>query len=150
MVYSYLLDREILPDELAEKYGRFNTEDGSDWALFPTSAADYGLTIEMRTFNWKDVIAALEEGKVIIANAHKDTVFTDGGHYIVFYGITPEGKVLVKDPSIYNYGQWNGPMKEGFAEGFDQKYVKYGCFPCWIFAPKDIEAVSAQNSNLDV
>ncbi len=152
MVYSYLLDREILPDEIAERYGRFNTEHGSCWNIFPTSAEDYGLTIEYSqpnvagTFKWETVVEALKAGKVVIANA-KQNIFTQGGHFIVLYGITEDGKILVKDPNVYNYGQWsNKILKDGFENGFDEKYIKYSNFPCWIYSAKDIEVISAREA----
>ena len=138
MVYSYLLDRVILPDELAETYGRYNTKVGSDYRLFSQTAEDFGIEVKM-VYNWKEVEEALYNGQVVIANVQGDSIFTDGGHYIVYYGITEEGKILINDPSIYNYGQWSGKaLTEGFRDGFDQKYCKYS-FPCWIYEVKDIE-----------
>lgn len=138
MVYSYLLDRVILPDELAATYGRFNTKVGSDYRLFSQTAEDFGIEVKM-VYNWKEVEEALKNGQVVIANVQSDSIFTDGGHYIVYYGITEDGRILIKDPSIYNYGQWSGKaLTEGFRDGFDQKYCKYS-FPCWIYEVKDIE-----------
>lgn len=145
MVFSYLMDEEILPDRLAEEYGRHNTECGSSWTLFTASAEDYDITIEKQTWKWEDVVTALENGQVVIANAHSESVFTDGGHFIVFYGITEDGKILVRDPNRYNYGEWSSPiLKEGFANGFDQKYCRYHCFPCWIYEAKDVDALAAE------
>lgn len=141
MVYTYLLDREIYPDELAAEYGRFNTPVGSDYALFETSAADLGLEVT-RSYIWKEVVEALENGCIVIANVRSDTIFTQGGHYIVYHGITEDGRILIKDPNIYNYGQWTHEgLSEGFKIGFDPKYVRYS-FPCWIYSPKDIEEVA--------
>ena len=138
MVYSYLLDHMIMPDELAEDYGQYNTKVGSDYRLFSKSAEDFGLEVKM-VYNWQEVEEALKNGQVVIANVTSESIFTDGGHYIVYYGITDEGKILVNDPNIYNYGQWSGDiLTEGFRNGFDQKYCKYS-FPCWIYGPKDIE-----------
>ena len=138
MVYTYLLDQVIMPDELAEEYGRYNTKVGSDYKLFSQSAEDFGLDVEM-VYNWQAVEEALKNGQVVIANVRSDSIFTDGGHYIVYYGITDEGKILIHDPNIYNYGQWSLPaLTEGFKNGFDQKYCKYS-FPCWIYGLKDIE-----------
>lgn len=138
MVYSYLLDRVILPDELAATYGRFNTKVGSDYRLFSQTAEDFGIEVKM-VYNWKAVEEALKNGQVVIANVQSDSIFTDGGHYIVYYGITEEGRILVNDPSIYNYGQWSSKiLTEGFRHGFDQKYCNYS-FPCWIYEVKDIE-----------
>lgn len=144
MVYSYLLDTEIMPDELAEKYGRYNTPVGSDYGLFKASAKDYGLEVK-DVYNWQSVEEALKNGCIVIANVRKDTIFTQGGHFIVYYGITDDGKILVKDPSIYNYGEWsNIYLKEGFANGFDPKFVKYS-FPCWIYSPKDLNVIASRD-----
>lgn len=147
MVFSYLLDREIMPDELAAKYGRFNTEHGSAYALFETSADDYGIEVT-RVYSWKEVNKALENGCVVISNV-RNNLFTEGGHYIVYHGITEDGKVLVRDPNIYNFGRWSAKaLKEGFANGFEDKYVKYS-FPCWIYAPKDLDAIATAASQAD-
>ena len=147
MVFSYLLDREILPDKLAEEYGRFNTSVGSDYALFETSAADYGLSVQ-RVWDWESVEEALKNGCVVISNVRKN-LFTKGGHYIVLYGINEEGRVFVNDPNIYNYGEWSATaLKDGFKNGFEQKYVKYS-FPCWIYSPKDMDAIVANAENVE-
>lgn len=141
MVYTYLLDKPIMPDELAEVYGKYNTSCGSSYTLFSQSAEDLGLEVEM-VYNWQDVEEALKNGCVVIANVRSDSIFTTGGHYIVYRGITDDGRILVNDPNIYNYGKWSSnALKEGFKNGFDQKYCKYS-FPCWIYSLKDIENVS--------
>lgn len=144
MVLTYLLDKEILPDYLASKYGHYNTESGSSYLLFPDSAEDYGVTVEKMTSTWSDVVTALENGQVVIALARSHSVFTDAGHLIVLSGITEDGKVLVNDPNGHNYRNKGKVLTDGFANGFDQKYIKSGCYPFWIYAPKDLDAIAAQ------
>ncbi len=140
MVYSYLLDEEITPDRMAEEYGKYNTEHGSAWSLFEAAAEDYGIQVT-RVHLWQDVVEALENGCVVISNV-RENLFTAGGHFIVYYGITEDGKVLVRDPNIYNFGEWSAnALKEGFYNGFEDKYVKYS-FPCWVYAPKDLDAIA--------
>jgi hypothetical protein len=153
MVYTYLLDEEITPEYLAGEYGRFNTKVGSSWGLFAKTAEDLGLTVT-QTHQWSEALEALNDGKILIVAANSKSVFTDSGHFIVFYGITEDGKILVKDPSIYNYGQWSGDiLKEGFKNGFEEKNVKYNCGPFWIYDVKDLDAIAArtesENQNLD-
>ena len=141
MVFSYLLDYEIRPDELAEIYGNYNTKVGSAHALFDDSAKDFNLAVK-KSYSWIEVEEGLQNGCVVIANVKSNSIFTDGGHFIVYYGITEDGKILVKDPSIYNYGKWSSSaLKEGFQNGFDSKYCRYS-FPCWIYYPKNIDMVS--------
>lgn len=134
MAFTYLLDYEILPDELALEFGHYNTEHGSYHSLFPDSAEVYGLTGE-QTYDWETVVEALEAGHIVIANPTQD-IFTDGGHFILLYGITDEGRILVHDPNKYNYTKsWT--LKDGFENGFDQKYLKW-CSPFFIYQLKDI------------
>lgn len=145
MVFSYLLDQEIMPDVLAEQYTRYKVDGGSSWTLFPDSAEDYGITIEAQVFNWDEVVEALKNGHVVIANPSSPSIFTDGGHFIVLFGITEDGKILVRDPNLYNYSIWTSDiLKNGFAEGFDEKSLKYSCFPCWIYQLKDLDTVAAR------
>lgn len=134
MAFTYLLDYEILPDELALEFGHYNTEHGSYHSLFPDSAEVYGLTGE-QTYDWDKVVEALENGQIVIANPTQD-IFTDGGHFILLYGITEDGKILVHDPNKYNYTKgWT--LMDGFENGFEQKYIKW-CSPFWIYQEKDI------------
>lgn len=134
MAFTYLLDYEILPDELALEFGHYNTEHGSYHSLFPDSAEVYGLTGE-QTYDWDTVVEALENGQIVIANPTQD-IFTDGGHFILLYGITEDGKILVHDPNKYNYTKgWT--LMDGFENGFEQKYIKW-CSPFWIYQEKDI------------
>lgn len=134
MAFTYLLDYEILPDELALEFGHYNTEHGSYHSLFPDSAEVYGLTGE-KTYDWDTVVEALENGQIVIANPTED-IFTDGGHFILLYGITPDGRILVHDPNKYNYTKgWT--LMDGFENGFEQKYIKW-CSPFWIYQEKDI------------
>lgn len=142
MVASYLNDSPIYPDELAKKYGKYNTKIGSSWSLFSDTCDELNITLEERTWDMELVIDSLKEGKIIIANAHKESPFTKGGHYIVLTGITDSGKILVNDPYKGNYGQWNGQiLKEGFKNGFDKKYF-YDCFPMWIYSTKDKDVIT--------
>jgi len=149
MVFSYLLDEEILPDRLAEEYGRYCTGKGSSWKLFSASAEDYGVTIEKQAFAWSYVVEALKNGRVVIANARGGSIFTTGGHFIVLYGITEDGRILVKDPYRGNYAEnRDKALREGFEKGFEQKYLKYDCSCWWIYAPKDVDALAAKAEEL--
>lgn len=143
MVLTYLLDKEVTVEELAQKYSNYKVKGGSSYTLFPDTAEDYGVIIEKQVWNWQEAKEALQNGQVIIANAHSQSIFTDGGHFIVLSGITEDEKIVVRDPNLYNYSIYNYPAREeGYAKGFDEKYLKYDCFPMWIYAPKDIDAIA--------
>ena len=144
MVYTYLLDQEITPDYLGENFGRYNTPVGSDWGVFTATGEFFGIEVE-KTHQWKEALEALENGHLVIAQANPDSIFTDGGHCILLYGLTEEGKIMVKDPSIYNYSvESSYLLKEGFENGFNHENVKYNCCPFWIFQHKDLEEIAAR------
>ena len=134
MVFSYLFDAPIMPDMLAEEFGHYNTESGSYHSLFPDSGEKYGIYVE-ETYNWEAVVEALKNGQVVIANPTED-IFTSGGHFIVLYGITEEGRILVHDPNEYNYLSSNSKLRDGFENGFWQSDIKYTCMPCYIYPLK--------------
>lgn len=144
MVFTYLFDEPIMPDRLAKEYRGKGSDTGSCWTLFPESAKDYGLEDIVQTWDWKLVQEALENGQVVIANARSNTIFTDGGHYIVLAGMTDDGRVIVRDPNRYNYAVGeNSDLGRGFAYGFEPKYVKY-CTQFWIYPHKDYAKLSAE------
>lgn len=130
MVLSYLLDEEIKPDELLaghKDYHRYKVEGGSAYGLFQNTTEDWGISVE--TCWWQDawnggkVMEALKNGQPVIFNARKGSAFTQAGHYIVLYGLTDDGKILVRDPNGENYmGQ--GFLVDGFKNGFDPDYFK--------------------------
>lgn len=149
MVLSYLLDEEILPDRLAEEYGRYCTGSGSSYKLFPAAAKDYGVTIEKQGGAWSRAVETLKNGQVIIAHMKGGSIFTTGGHFIVLDGITEDGRILVKDPYIGNYAEnKDKALREGFEKGFEQKYIAYNSPSWWIFAPKDVDALAAKAEEL--
>lgn len=148
MVLSYLLDREILPDELAGMYHRYKVEGGSSHSLFTKTQDDWGITLEDNCYwieAWVDgkVMKALENGQPIIANVHEDSAFTIGGHFIVLYGLTEDGKILVRDPNGANYNK-KGFLAEGFQNGFDPNYFREHSVNYFIYQAKDLDALATQ------
>jgi len=148
MVLSYLLDREILPDELAGMYHRYKVKGGSSHSLFTNTQDDWGITLEDNCYwreAWVDgkVMEALENGQPIIANVHADSAFTDGGHFIVLYGLTEDGKILVRDPNGANYKR-KGFLTDGFQNGFEPQYFRRLSANYFIYQAKDLDALAAQ------
>ena len=133
MVATYLHDRFYAPDVLAEQFGSYNTEHGSEWRLFEDSAEELGLDLEKRTYSWDEVEAALANGQVVIS-LQSGGIFTDGGHFIVLTGMNENGRITVNDPYGGNYQ--NGNLQYGFANGFTASQVRSNGGPYWIYAPK--------------
>lgn len=137
MVATYLTgspDYDI--ETLAEQFGNYNTEHGSYWILFEDSAEVLGLDFQERTYSWKTVMEALENGQVVIA-LQGEGLFTSGGHYIVLTGLTEDGKIMVNDPNGNNWNK-NRTMRYGFENGFTEEQVKADGGPYWIYGKKDI------------
>ncbi len=152
MVLSYLLDREILPDELASMYHRYRVQYGSSHSLFIDTQEYWGVSVKKCFWEeaWLDgkVMEALENGQPIIANVHADSAFTDNGHFIVLYGLTENGKILVRDPNGSNYNK-KGFLADGFKNGFDPKYFRGHSATYFIYQAKDLDALAAQAQMLN-
>lgn len=124
MVASYLYqDESITPDYLATVYGDpdNNPVDGVDYSslahiMVSVGTEHLGLHMEL-TYSFKDAVKALQDGKVIIS-LQNPGCFTavPNGHFVVFRGITEDGRVLVNDPNGYTYARY----PEYFADGFPQ------------------------------
>jgi len=100
MVATYLTDTEIDPVETSawsEAHGYAGH--GTSGGFFPAYAKEIGLECEEFEVSAEKIIEALKDGHPIILNVKGPGHFTTGGHYIVLYGITEEGKILVADPS---------------------------------------------------
>ena len=134
MVASYLTDAYVDPVNLAQKYGNYNTEAGSQRIIFKAVAEDLGINLvdsgtpQGEYYTWEEAKSALEEGKVIICGQSKG-VFTGGGHFIVLTSLTEDGKVMVNDPNGYNWMKYPDEFNNGFTE--EQIYENANAY--WIF-----------------
>lgn len=147
MVASYLLDEELLPDEMAKQFGEYNTDEGSYWVLFEDSAKELGLGFQERTANTNEVMEALRNGQVVISLQHAG-LFTGGGHFIVLVGLTEDGKIIINDPNGANYTK-NNTMIEGFANGFTPRQVFQDGVQYWIYDKKEAKNIEISgNTNM--
>lgn len=129
MVATYLTGKEILPDELAI---RFREDDASN--LQRMEAASIVLDLEFtKTFSWRDVTRALQNGKIVTILVNSHSPFTKTQHFMVLTGITDDGKIMLNDPYGPNYQKWE--LKDGFENGFDQNVVMRGFSGAWIYEP---------------
>lgn len=127
MVASYLTGYQYAPDVLADYFGgsAFSNIDrleaGSDALQLPYQKAA----------NWHETLQALEAGKVVIALMEEDSLFTESQHFIVLTGMTEDGRILVNDPNLTNYAQWD--LQRGFAGGFLAGDILQGYSGGWIY-----------------
>ena len=136
MMATYYTERPHLPKEMAEKYRRYGSEQGTDFMLFVTGPAEMGFPLEKITSRWKDACEALAEGKLVV-NLQLAGNFTTTGHFILLTGLTEDGKVLVRDPSYRNHTvRFAGT--DFFETGFEPEFVAACSKRYWIFGKKPV------------
>ena len=130
MAASYLARYEYRPDQLAEYFENFigNSmqwlEYASDQLQLPWSKAG----------NIDETIAALREGKIAIVLMNERSIFLEGQqHFVVFTGITEDGKILVNDPYGPNYSAWH--LQNALVSGFARTDLTGGYSGGWIYDP---------------
>lgn len=127
MVATYLTGHEYFPDELADYFGGKadnnvqRLEYGSDALKLPYT----------KSYDWRDVRAALKEGDIAIVLVNGRSGFTNSQHFLVLEGFNDAGKVIVHDSNKDNYERWN--LKNGFENGFDPSAVIRGFCGAWIY-----------------
>ena len=129
MVLSALLGEPVSPGDLAAQYGDFHCSAGTDWALFPAAAQDFGVSCT-QTFDTYAVMDALEAGKPVICNHFRGLLSADG-HFIVLTGLTPQGTITVNDPNRENLE--NEDLEFFFTYGFDVYDIMGFSLCFWIF-----------------
>ena len=81
-------------------------------------------------------MAALQEGKIVIALMETGSMFTESQHFIVLTGLTEDGKIMVNDSFEPNYEKWD--LKHGFESGFLRGEILQGYSGGWIFDPEEM------------
>lgn len=127
MVATYLTGYDYLPDELA---GYFGGRAENNIARLEYGAEVLQLPYE-KPENWHGALAALKEGKTVIALMNANSIFTESQHFIVLTGVTEDGKILVNDSYAPNYEKWD--LKKGFEEGFEEYQLWQGYEGAWVF-----------------
>ena len=127
MVATYLTDHAYSPVELAQWFGGYM---GSHRDRLVYASTQMQLPFE-EALTIVDALQALKEGKVVIALMSKNSLFTNTQHFVVFSGMTVDGKILVNDPYEPNYTNWQ--LTAGFADGFEQNQVTWGFGGGWIY-----------------
>ena len=133
------------PENMPETYYPDNNPvDGVDYStlahiMVSVGTEHLGLNMEL-TYSFKDAVKALQDGKVIIS-LQNPGCFTSvpNGHFVVFGGITEDGRILVNDPNGYTYARY----PEYFADGFPQSKLWDTGSGYWIVTVAD-----STNSNI--
>lgn len=104
---STLTNKTVTPPEVCEwsvKTGHRCEGSGSYHSLIPDGAAHWGVPCRGIGQSKKQLVQALQDGKLVIAIMSRGH-FTRGGHFIVLRGITSQGKILVADCASYERSQ---------------------------------------------
>lgn len=127
MVATYLTDHKYSPAELADWFGGYM---GNHKERLEYASQQMQLPYE-EAVTVVDALQAMKDGKVVIALMSKNSLFTNTQHFIVWSGMTVDGKILVNDPYEPNYTHWQ--LQEGFKNGFEQNQVTWGFSGGWIY-----------------
>ncbi len=127
MVATYLTDHAYYPDELADYFGSHG-ENNMQRLEYGSSALQLPW-VKARDF--RDVMAALRDGNIVIALMSANSIFTDSQHFIVLTGLTEDGKIMVNDPYEPNYQNWL--LKNAFQTGFSEGDIICGFSGGWIY-----------------
>ena len=129
MVATYLTDQVYTPEQMAYHF------DGKE--LNHVQRMNYSLE-KMQlphkvTYNVREVLADLKEGKVAIAMMNESSFFTDEQHFIVLAGINEDGRIIVNDPYEPNYTDASVHLKDAYDNGFEEYHLIQGFTGAWVF-----------------
>lgn len=131
MLATYMTDSLQTPGAMAEKYGRYSVENGSDYMLFYYPPAEMGFFLERYGGSLEEVLQALREGKPVV-NVQTKGYFTRAGHFMVLAGVDEEGMVTIRDSNLYNYKR----LPEHKQDKFDPKLLLPSALMFWIYDNK--------------
>ena len=134
MVATYMTGHKYSPVELANWFGGYM---GNHRERLEYASRQMQLPYE-EAGNIHDALQALKEGKVVIALMSQNSLFTNSQHFVVFSGMTVDGKILVNDPYEPNYSNWQ--LTAGFENGFEENQVTWGFSGGWIYDKNQMPA----------
>ncbi len=132
MLATYMTDEEWTPPEMCALYGRFCTNEGTNYMLFEIAPAEMGFFMEQKiSFDWPAVWEQLESGRVV-ANLQYKGYWTRAGHFLMLQRFNEDGNVVTRDSNILNYDRIPAHMQDAHAT---DSFLAAG-FHCWVYQPK--------------
>lgn len=126
---TYMTGHQYYPDELASYFsGKCDNnvqrlEYMSDMLELPYYKAE----------NYRYVLDALRDGKVVIQLMNSKSLFTNSQHFILIKGYNENGLLDVLDPSEKNRSGWY--LMDKFENGFTEDELCWGYDGAWIYDP---------------
>lgn len=113
MLGTYMADKEWTPPELCDIFGAYCGLHGTDVRLFWQANSVIGYFYRGYVYDDDEAYQALEDGYLVVAKESAG-YWTRGGHYIVLEKLTEDGKVVVRDSNIFNFGTLEGHCVDYF------------------------------------
>lgn len=126
---TYMTGHQYYPDELAGYFGS-KCDNNVERVKYMAEMLELPYTMAR---DYRDVLAALEEGKVVIQLMNSKSLFTKSQHFILIRGMKANGLLDVFDPSQKNRDSWY--LREKLLNGFTEDEVCWGYDGAWIFDP---------------
>lgn len=114
MVSSYVSDEEWLPTVLADMFGSYNRFVGTSVHLFWQAMAEVDYYYVGYVYDDDEAWALLEQGYPLIVREQNGYWTLGSGHYITVEKIREDGKVVVRDSSLANFGRLEGHKEDAF------------------------------------
>lgn len=134
MLATYMCDEELTPADLAPRFFRYSSAEGTAFNLMDDSAMALGYYLEKRSSSIKEVIEALQKGQMVMSLQFADH-FTTTAHFIVLTSYKEEGLITVRDSNVFNHtGRFAGTdlLETGFEPGYIHEHNRI----YWIYAKK--------------
>ena len=118
MLATYMTDEIHTPAMMADQFPDYYTVGGTKGELFQDAPEQLGFHLDHLTWDYNDVIPALENGQPVICLQEKG-MFTSKGHYLLLFRYDREADTIeLRDSNIFNYGRLQG-HKDGFFKRAD-------------------------------
>ena len=114
MVASYVTDTEWRPTVMSDMFGRYNRFVGTDVTLFMQALSEVDYYYVGHVYDPDDAWRLLQEGHNLIVRERNGYWTNGSGHYITVEKINEDGKVVVRDSSLLNFGRLDGHGQDAF------------------------------------
>ncbi len=129
MVASYMTPYDYAPDELARYFG--GTAENNIQRML-NGAEALQLPYEQAE-NIDEAMSALRQGKIVIELVDYNNTLTTTQHFVIWRGLTAQGRILISDPNRDNYQRQE--LSYQFENGFLKSELMEGWQGAWIFDP---------------
>ena len=114
MVATYLTDTPWLPTQLSDMFGDYNSFIGTDVCLFWQALSEVDYYYVGHVNKDADAWKLLEDGYCMIVREGGGFWTRGAGHYITLEKLTDDGRVVVRDSSLLNFGRLDGHAVDCF------------------------------------